>query len=255
MFSLKIIKFKKDKGNKYKIYLDNELIIDLYDDVIIKYNLISNKEINNKLLEEITTYNTFLDGYYKAIKIINKRLRTKKKIENYLTKQNIKKEEINKIINLLEKDNYLNQDLYIKSYISDQYNLTLNGPIKIKKDLNNLGINKDIDNYLNKYDWNIRIDKIINKKIKLNNKLSNNALKNKIINDIINLGYEKEIIEKKLETIEFNDNDILIKELNKIKNKYEKKYKDNELKYKVINYLYRKGFNIEDIKRYYENEI
>ena len=252
---MKIIKFKKDKGNKYKIYLDNDLIIDLYDDVIIKYNLISNKNINNKLFEEITTYNTFLDGYYKAIKIINKRLRTKKEIENYLTKQNIKKEEINKIINLLEKDNYLNQDLYIKSYISDQYNLTLNGPIKIKKDLNNLGINKDIDNYLNKYDWNVKIDKIINKKIKFNNKLSNNALKNKIINDIINLGYEKEIIEKKLETIELNDNDILIKELNKIKNKYEKKYKDNELKYKVINYLYRKGFNIEDIKRYYENEI
>ena len=252
---MKIIKFKKDKGNKYKIYLDNDLIIDLYDDVIIKYNLISNKNINNKLFEEITTYNTFLDGYYKAVKLINKRLRTKKEIENYLTKQNIKKEEINKIINLLEKDNYLNQDLYIKSYISDQYNLTLNGPIKIKKDLNNLGINKDIDNYLNKYDWNVKIDKIINKKIKFNNKLSNNALKNKIINDIINLGYEKEIIEKKLETIELNDNDILIKELNKIKNKYEKKYKDNELKYKVINYLYRKGFNIEDIKRYYENEI
>ena len=111
---MKIIKFKKDKGNKYKIYLDNDLIIDLYDDVIIKYNLISNKNINNKLFEEITTYNTFLDGYYKAIKIINKRLRTKKEIENYLTKQNIKKEEINKIINLLEKDNYLNQDLYIK---------------------------------------------------------------------------------------------------------------------------------------------
>lgn len=252
---MKIIKFKKDKGNKYKIYLDNDLIIVLYDDVIIKYNLISNKNINNKLFEEITTYNTFLDGYYKAVKLINKRLRTKKEIENYLTKQNIKKEEINKIINLLEKDNYLNQDLYIKSYISDQYNLTLNGPIKIKKDLNNLGINKDIDNYLNKYDWNVKIDKIINKKIKFNNKLSNNALKNKIINDIINLGYEKEIIEKKLETIELNDNDILIKELNKIKNKYEKKYKDNELKYKVINYLYRKGFNIEDIKRYYENEI
>ena len=252
---MKIIKFKKDKGNKYKIYLDNDLIIDLYDDVIIKYNLISNKNINNKLFEEITTYNTFLDGYYKAVKLINKRLRTKKEIENYLTKQNIKKEEINKIINLLEKDNYLNQDLYIKSYISDQYNLTLNGPIKIKKDLNNLGINKDIDNYLNKYDWNVKIDKIINKKIKFNNKLSNNALKNKIINDIINLGYEKEIIEKKLETIVLNDKDILIKELNKIKNKYEKKYKDNELKYKVINYLYRKGFNIEDIKRYYENEI
>ena len=252
---MKITKFKKDKGNKYKIYIDNDLIIDLYDDVIIKYNLISNKEINNKLFEEITTYNTFLDGYYKAIKLINKRLRTKKEIEKYLIKQNIKKEEIDKIIKLLEKDNYLNQDLYIKSYINDQYNLTLNGPIKIKKDLNNLGINNDIDDYINNYDWNIRIDKIINKKIKLNNKLSNNALKNKILNDIINLGYEKSDIEKKLEIVELNDNDILIKELNKIKNKYEKKYKDKELEYKVINYLYRKGFKIEDIKRYYEDEI
>ena len=32
---------------------------------------------------------------------------------------------------------------------------------------------------------------------------------------------------------------------------HSKKYNDKELEYKVINYLYSKGFNIEDIKRCY----
>ena len=41
----------------------------------------------------------------------------------------------------------------------------------------------------------------------------------------------------------------IAKEFNKVYNKYNKKYSGNELEYKVINYLYKKGFNIEDIKR------
>ena len=53
-----------------------------------------------------------------------------------------------------------------------------------------------------------------------------------------------------LDNIEIeSDRDILIKEYNKILNKYNKKYTDNELEYKIINYLYKKGFNLEDIKR------
>ena len=59
-----------------------------------------------------------------------------------------------------------------------------------------------------------------------------------------------------LEKIEFgNDEEYLKKELYKIKNKYSKKYEGNELEYKVINYLYKKGFNLEDIKRCYDEDI
>ena len=49
-----------------------------------------------------------------------------------------------------------------------------------------------------------------------------------------------------------DDYKILEYELNKIKNKYSVKYSGNELEYKVINYLFKKGFNLSDIKRCYD---
>lgn len=254
---MKIKKFKKDKGNIYKVYFEDDIIVSLYDDVIVKYNLLVNKEMDKKKFDELIKYNDFLDGYYKSIKYINKKLRTEEEIEKYLKKLEISSSNIKKIIELLYKNGYLNKELYIKAYINDQFNLTLNGPIKVTKDLVNLGYEeKEIIDYLYQYDWNSRIDKIIQKRIKINHKLSNNALKTKILNDIIKLGYTKEDIIDSLDKVIFEDDlDILKHELYKIKNKYSKKYDDNELEYRIINYLYKKGFNIEDIKRCYDEDV
>ena len=251
---MKIEKYKKDKGNTYKVYFEDDIVISLYDDVIVKYNLLINKEMDKKKFDEIVKYNDFLEGYYKSIKYINKKLRTELEIEKYLKKLEISNTNINKIIDLLYRDGYLNKEMYIKAYINDQYNLTLNGPLKVMKDLISLGYEEnELINSLNNYDWKSRIDKIINKKIKLNHKLSNNALKTKILNDIIKMGYIKEDIINYLDKIILED-DIcnLRKELSKVKGKYSKKYEGNELEYRVINYLYKKGFNLEDIKRCYD---
>ena len=252
---MKIIKFKKDKKNTYEIFFDDNSSTNLYDDVIVKYNLLINKHLDEKLFEEIFLYNEFLKEYYKSIKYINKKMRTELEIKKYLEKDSVLENDIEKIIELLYKDGFLNKERYLQAYINDQYNLTSNGPLKIKKDLINLGYEDDeIVNYLYNFDWNNRITKIINKKMKNNTKTSNNNLKSKILNDIIKLGYEKEIILEKLSFITLaSDEDNLKKELEKILKKYSLKYSDKELEFKVINYLYRKGYNIDDIKRYYGN--
>ena len=251
---MEIIKFKKDKGNTYKVYFSDDTIISLHDDVIVKYNLLTNKKLDNDKFNEIVNYNDFLNGYYKSIKYINKKMRSEVEIENYLKKLEIKKEERNKIIKLLYKDGYLNREVYVKAFINDKYNLSNDGPIKIKKDLINLGYKEsEFLSYLNSLDWYFRIDKQVDKKIKLNHKLSTNALKTKILNELIKLGYEKNDIINILESKDFDDDYLFLeKELIKIKLKYSKKYKDNELYYKVVNYLFNKGFNLEDIKRCYD---
>lgn len=253
---MKIEKFKKDKSNLYKVFFDDDIEVSLYDDVIVKYNLLVNKEMDKKKFDEIIKYNNFLEGYYKSIKYINKKLRTEKEIEKYLKKIEISNNNISNIIDLLYKDGYLNKEMYVKAYVSDQFNLTSNGPFKVKNDLINLGYEeKDFNDVLNSFNWTGRIEKIVLKKIKINHKLSNNALKTKILNDIIKLGYLKEDIVFILEKQELGEDTFnLKKELIKIKNKYSRKLTGSELEYKVINYLYKKGFDIDDIKRCYNEE-
>lgn len=253
---MKITKFKKDKGNTYKIYFDDDVCITLFDDVIVKYNLLSNKFMDKDKFDEIIKYNDFLDGYYKSIKYINKKLRTELEIEKYLNKLGINNLNIKKIIDLLREHGYLNREMYIKAYISDQYNLTNNGPLKINKDLISLGFEEsEFNECLFKFDWDSRIEKLVLKKIKINHKLSNNSLKIKIMNDIIKLGYMKEKVILELDKINLNsDIDNLKKELIKIKSRYSRKLSGNELEYKVINYLFNKGYDLNDIKRCYNED-
>lgn len=251
---MKIIKFKKDKNNIYKIYFDDDVVISLYDDVIVKYNLLVNKKMDINKFNGIVQYNSFLDGYYKSIKYINKKMRTELEIRKYLIKLDIKEKDINDIIKLLYKDGYLNKEVYYKAFINDRYNLSSDGPLKVSKELVKLGYNEnDFKEYLYSFNWDEKIIKLLDKKIKLNHKLSNNMFKIKLLNDLVKLGYQKSSVMMVLDNIVFSDDyKILEYELNKIKNKYSVKYSGNELEYKVINYLFKKGFNLSDIKRCYD---
>ena len=246
---MEIVKLSKKSNNLYKIEFSDNTSLNFYDDTIIKYNLLINKKLDAKTFKEIIAYNDEVSAYYKAINYIKQKLRTKKEIENKLKKLNYNKEIISNVIKKLENQGYLNDELYIKSYINDQINLSIKGPKKIKNELEKLGF-KNSDEYLNVDNdiWINKINKIITKKEKSNHNLSKIFLINKIKSDLINLGYPDYLYKDILENYEFVDNpDILKKEVNKFLKKYQGKYNEDEIKYKLKGYLYSKGFNNCDI--------
>lgn len=247
---MKIKKYKKDKSNKYKVLIDDEEIV-LYDDIIIKYNLLMKSEIDVSTYNEMIKENSLLLGYYEAIKYITKKMRSKKEIEEYLIKKGLNSKEIKETIKKLEDNKFINEDIYLKAYISDQINLTNNGVNKIKKNLLKLGLdNNKIDDYLSKIDECIfldKIDKYIEKKIKFNKNTSSYMLKNKIIIDLVNLGFNKEDIISELNKFEIDDKEAYNHEYEKIKKSLEKKYTGDELKFKIKEKLYKKGFRYNEI--------
>lgn len=245
---MEIKKFKKLKNNIYELELDNGSLVKLYDDVIVKYSLLINKIIDNKLLDEITNYNTSLDAYYLSLKYISKKLRCEKEIEKYLTKLEFNKDVIDKTISKLNKDGYLKHDIYIKSYINDIYNFNNYGPDRIIFNLRELGFNlNEIEPYLEDKDFRSKAIKIIDKKVKANHKLSNYMLKQHISNYLINLGYSKDVFYDYLDNIKINNKDILVKEASNYIKKYSKKYENKELLYFVKDKLYKKGYNSVEI--------
>ena len=56
---MKIIKYTKLKNSQYKIILENGTEVKLYDDVILKENLLLTKEITNKQLDKIIILNDY----------------------------------------------------------------------------------------------------------------------------------------------------------------------------------------------------
>lgn len=250
--NVKIEKIKKS-GSKYKLILDNDETIITYEEVILKNGLLYNKIINEKDLEKINKDTIYYVSYHKALNMINRRLRSEYEIRKELQKSELANKEIDKIVEDLKRINLLNDKAYAKAYTNDKINLSLDGPHKIRKNLQN---NKISDDYIEEAISNINveilynhIDKIINKKINSNTKYTTYMLKQKIVNYLINLGYDKAMIIERLNNFKI-DSINLDKEMDKIFNKLRNKYSSDELIFKLKNKLYTKGYTKEEIENY-----
>ena len=191
---MKINKFKKVGKSKYKIIFDNTDIT-LYEDVILKYDLLIKSEVDIDLIDKIIKENEHYDAFYSALNYIEIKMRNKKEIISYLKKKEFNDEIINETINKLEKLNLLNSKSYIQAFVNDKINLSSDGPYKIKKSLLEFDFNEeDIDNYLNTIDENIwleKLKKIANKKKSIMKSKSYYMFVSKMKNDLYNLGYDK----------------------------------------------------------------
>ena len=240
---MKIIKYNKLKNNKYEIILENNEKIKVYEDIILKENLLWKKEIES--IEELLNKNKDYEIFEISLKRISNHVESIKGMMDYLTKKGYSNKSIKETVDKLVNKGYLNDKYYAKSYINNQINLSNDGPLKIKKHLENLEINEydyseylDIDNNI----WYERIKKYLDKQIKINKK-SLYFFKNKMLINLINLGYDREMINDCLNGITIDNYDELRKkEEEKIRKKLEGKYSSEELERKIKEKLYQKGF-------------
>ena len=193
---MKIIKYEKKGNNNYKIYLEDNKTINVYEDVILKNNLLYKKEIDLSLLEKIDYDNNREDIYNKCVKYISVRMRSQYEIQEYLKRKQIDEELIDVTINKLIHNNLINDDCFTKAFINDKLNFTTMGPYRIEQELKKHKIDSGIIyKYLSIID-DETIDKKINKQItklmKSSKKKQN--IRNKIYLNLLNLGYSNEMI-------------------------------------------------------------
>lgn len=250
---MKIEKIKKMNSGKYKIELEDKNKIVTYDDVILKHNLLFDKEIDSNKINELNIDTKYYDVYNKCIKFIGRKLRSKKEIMDYLSRYNLEQKDFSRIIKDLEKINLINDVNFTKAYISDRIYLSNDGVDKIRQSLVNYGVELDIiEKEIDKIDNNIikdKLSKLILKKIRSNHKDSSFLIRKKIYNDLINLGYSSEMINECYEMIEDNDEDRLKSEFEKLYKKMSNKEIDNNLYLKMKQKLYQKGFKLNEIDK------
>ena len=131
---MKINKYKKVGKNKYKVYFDNNEII-LFEDVILKYDLLLLKDVSLELLDKIIDENKFYEAYDMSLNYIETKMRNKSEIIKYLKRKDYSDELINKVISKLVDLKILDEKLYIQAFINDKINLSNDGPYKIKKSM------------------------------------------------------------------------------------------------------------------------
>lgn len=198
-------KYEKKSNGLYKVYIDDDNYL-ISEEVIVKYKLLYKKEISLEELENILNETNYYDIYNKCIKYISYRIRSKYEIINYLNKFKLDYFTIENIIEMLEENNLINDEIFVKAFINDKINFTTSGPYKIKLELMKHNIDKYlIDKYLDNIDKQLiynKISKIVEKILK-NKKYPKSVLKNKIYKTLINNGYYNEDIMYILNKYEF----------------------------------------------------
>lgn len=248
---MKIIKYSKTSKGRYKLFLENDSELILYEDVILKYELLLKKEVLSSDILEIEKYNQECDVYYVALESIKHRFKSVSDTKKFLIKKEYPVEIIDKAVDKLVKQGYLNDRSFSKSYINNQIITTNKGPYKIRRELGEHGVSFDIvDQELLVFDVETQLEKIKKVATRLYNSNRNKGgavLKKKIVNDLVNLGYESQIVLKVVDKLDFSNNkDIASKEYEKLYKRLSRKYNGKELEYKIKEKLYQKGLYYED---------
>lgn len=240
-----IVKYKKLSSSKYKVFLSNGSSIVLHENIIIKYNLLISKKIEEDMYDIIIKDNNNYLLYDMVLKYINTKMRCEFEIITYLKKKNIDDNLINLIINKLKEEGFIDDRKYIKSYISDKVRLNHYGLNKIRNELISLKIDKnmideEIENY-DKSDVSNNLLKLIEKKLKSNKNYAGDVLRQRILLEFTNKGYSREEILEILSDKDLSNNHLYEKEYKKLYDKYSKKYSGYELECFINQKLYQKG--------------
>lgn len=202
---MKIIKYKKMGSGNYQIEFDNLTKVKLNEDIILKYNLLYKKEIDEYFLQELVNENNKYDIYNKCIKYIGIRLRSINEVREYMYHKGIDAEYVETIIQKLVKNKLLDDLVFTQAFIKDKLRFSTMGPYKIEKELKNHQIDQEIIyKYINEIDNDFleeKINKLISKMIKTNR--GKNNLRNRIYNNLLALGYKNEMIVSNLNKYNF----------------------------------------------------
>ena len=98
---MKIEKFVKKSSGMYKLFLDNDEVIELHEDLILKEDLLLKREINGEDIVALLEKNRDYLAYSMALKYLGVKMRSIKEVKNYLAKKDVSSSTIDDVISRL----------------------------------------------------------------------------------------------------------------------------------------------------------
>ena len=243
---MKIERFTKLNNGMYKLKLEDDSLIKVHEEVILKNDLLLTKEISEEDVKNIDRLNNNYNAYDIAVKYISTKYRSCYEVFDYLEKKEIDKVIIHEVIEKLKKQRYLDDSVYAKAFVNDRIKFSNNGPFKIKRELEERKISSlIIDDVLSIFDFSLekeKLKKLLPKYVKTIRNKSYTMMKSKVLDYFSNLGYSKNLVIEILNDIDYDDSSAREKEYDKLYKKYSKKYSGNELEYKIKQSMYKNGY-------------
>lgn len=198
---MKISKIETQKKNKDRlnIYIDDAFAFGLSVDVFVKYNLKKDQEIDNEFIEEILLAEENNKAINLGVKYLSYRQRSIKEVKDHLKRKGYEESIVQITIDYLVEKKYLNDLEFAESFIRDKSYLNKYGINKIRYELMNKGISKEIIARTLKFDddeeYNNAME-LAHKKMKSYKKLDRDSIYRKLGGFLQRKGYRYDTVSK-----------------------------------------------------------
>lgn len=142
---MKITKIEPQKRkNRVNIYVNDDFALGIDKEVMFKYNLKIDMEVDNNFIENILLAEEENKALNYTLKLLSYRQRSEKEIYDALKRKGYIDKHIESVIASCIEKKYLNDREFAKSFANDKINLNKYGPERIRHELILKGVPKII---------------------------------------------------------------------------------------------------------------
>lgn len=137
------IESQKKRDDRVNIYIDEKFFMAIYKELVFTFNLKKGQEIDLNNLKSILDNEMYMKAKNKALSILSKASQSEKQIRQKLAKD-YEEDTIDKVIEFLQKYKFVDDEDLASRIVNTNVNLNKYGKNKIKQNLYNKGIDKNI---------------------------------------------------------------------------------------------------------------
>lgn len=199
------INYSKSK-EVFEVVFEDETKLLLNYNIFEKYKVSVDMYFSENEILEMKYFSDIERAKSRAMNYISGKLKTKYEVRLKLKENGFAEDVIDEVLDILEKEEYLNDKVYCEIFIEDKKKLNGYGKNKIKSLLIQKGISKNIfEDFLNEFEYDEEFDNALKMGIKklelLSNEEDNFKKKQKIINYLTYRGFGFDVINDVLKEI------------------------------------------------------
>lgn len=260
-----ITKITQGKNNpeRYNIFLEEKFAFSVDETVLVRYQLTKGKELDQWTIEEMNFEDEIRKAFNKSLDFLSFRMRSENEVRQKLKDKEFGEAVIDEAIKKLYELNFLDDRAFSEALMRTQMRSSKKGPKAIQQDMQKKGIDKQVQkDVLASYseEEQVELAKDLAEKIADKEKTKTpRQIEQKISDTLLRKGYSYSVIklaitDLNLEKDEDQWTDIVAAQGDKLWRKYSSKLTGYDLKSKVKQGLYQKGFPAEVINEYLEKK-
>jgi regulatory protein len=254
---------QKKSKQRYNIYLvegnGDTYGFSVDEAILVEFGLRKGLELEETTIEQLIRQDTIQKSYLLAINYLSYRMRSRKEMNDYLIQKDVEEEHITIIMERLTKEGLLNDRQFAEAFTLTRMNTSSKGPLLVKRELMEKGVSAIIaEDVVTLYTYDTQFEKAMkwaNKKLGTSKKDSYKKQLQQLRMTLVQKGFESPVISEVILQLhnqedETEEWEAVIYQGEKLLRKFASKKSGYELKMKVKESLYRKGFQMELITRF-----